>query len=62
MTNAQSTPAWVDPRDEIETVVVLANGRIAPRSFASRAEAEAWARPEDGDHVEEINHVCSCDR
>ncbi|WP_129338257.1 hypothetical protein [Cellulomonas endophytica] len=53
---------WVDPRERIEVTVLLANGRLAPRSFADRAEAEAWARPEDGDTVVEINETCACDR
>lgn len=53
---------WIDPREEIEVVVLLANGRLAGRSFATRAEAEAWARPEEGDQVMEINGVCGCDR
>ncbi|WP_315096774.1 hypothetical protein [uncultured Cellulomonas sp.] len=52
---------WVDPRTQIQTVVMLANGRLAGRSFASRAEAEAWARPEEGDQVLERNLVCDCD-
>lgn len=49
-----------DPRDEIEVVVVMADGRLAGRRFADRAEAEAWARP--GEQVEEINTICACDR
>lgn len=53
---------WTDPRKEIEVVVRMANGRLAPRSFADRAEAEAWARPEDGDQVLEQNSTCACDR
>ncbi len=51
-----------DPREHIEVGVLLANGRLAGRRFASRAEAEAWARPEDGDEVVEYNLVCECDR
>ena len=54
--------AWTDPRDEVETVVMMANGRLAPRSFADRGEAEAWARPEEGDEVLELNTTCACDR
>ena len=54
--------AWTDPREQIETVVMMADGRLAPRSFADRAEAEAWARPEDGDEVLELNATCACDR
>jgi hypothetical protein len=49
-----------DPREQIEVGVLLANGRLAGRRFASRAEAEAWARPEDGDQVVEYNLVCEC--
>ncbi|MEP7762868.1 hypothetical protein [Sanguibacter sp. 25GB23B1] len=55
------TLTWTDPREQLETVVRMANGRLAPRSFADRAEAEAWARPEEGDEVLERNLVCSCD-
>ncbi|UZN03122.1 hypothetical protein [Cellulomonas sp. S1-8] len=57
-----STAPWTDPRDEIEVVVMLANGRLAGRSFASLEEARAWARPEDGEQVLKQNMVCSCDR
>jgi hypothetical protein len=49
-----------DPREHIEAGVLLANGRLAGRRFASRAEAEAWARPEDGEQVVEWNLVCEC--
>lgn len=49
-----------DPRTMIEASVLLANGRLAGRRFASRAEAEAWARPEDGEQVVEFNLVCEC--
>lgn len=52
---------WTDPREEIEVGVLMANGRLAPRRFASRAEAEAWARPEEGDRVVEYNLICECD-
>ena len=55
------TLTWTDPREQIETVVRMANGRLAPPKFADRAEAEAWARPEEGDEVLERNLVCSCD-
>lgn len=51
-----------DPRDHIEVGVLLANGRFAGRSFASRAEAEAWARPDEGEMVVEYNLLCECDR
>ena len=56
------TIAWTDPREQIETVVMMADGRLAPRSFVDRAAAEAWARPEDGDQVLELNATCACDR
>ena len=52
---------WTDPRDDIEIGVLMANDRLAPRRFADRAEAEAWARPEEGDQVVEYNTICSCD-
>jgi hypothetical protein len=61
MTEAEVTtvdPA--DPRTMIEFSVLLANGRLAGRSFASRADAEAWACPDQGDQVVEFNHVCEC--
>lgn len=49
-----------DPRTQIEAGVLLPNGRLAGRRFASRAEAEAWARPEEGEQVVEFNLVCEC--
>lgn len=52
---------WTDPRDEVEFAVLMANGRLAPRSFADEAEATAWAQPDQGDQVVSINAVCSCD-
>ena len=51
---------WTDPREEIEVNVLMPNGRLAGRTFASRAEAEAWARPEEGEQVVELNAVCDC--
>ena len=36
-------------------------GRRAGRSVASRAEAEAGARPEEGEQVVELNVLCDCD-
>ncbi|MDF1486891.1 hypothetical protein [Tessaracoccus caeni] len=51
--------AWSDPRDDIEIGVLMANGRLAPRSFATREEAEAWAT--DGERVVEYNRICACD-
>ena len=62
MTAHPTGVTWTDPRDQIEVVVMLADGRLAGRTFASRAEAEAWARPEDGESVLELNQVCACDR
>jgi hypothetical protein len=53
--------AWSDPREKIEFSVLLANGRLAPRAFANREEAESWARPEDGEQVVSYNEVCACD-
>lgn len=59
---ATSAPlAWSDPRDDIEYSVLMANGRLAPRAFADRAAAEAWARPEEGDRVVSFNRICECD-
>ncbi len=52
---------WTDPREEIEVGVLRASGRLAPRRFANRAEAEAWARPDEGDRVVEYNLICECD-
>jgi hypothetical protein len=49
-----------DPREHIEVGVLMANGRLAGRRFASRAEAEAWARPDEGEQVVEFNLVCEC--
>jgi len=49
-----------DPREHIEVGVLLPNGRLAGRRFASRAEAEAWARPDEGEQVVEFNLVCEC--
>ncbi len=63
MATQQQTPiTWTDPRDQIEFSVLLANGRLAPRSFATRDDAEHWAKPEDGEQVVAFNHVCACDR
>lgn len=56
------TLPWTDPRDQIEYTVLMANGRLAPRAFADRAAAEAWARPEEGDEVVAFTQTCACDR
>ncbi len=49
-----------DPRTMIEFSVLLADGRLAGRRFASRDDAESWARPDEGDQVVEYNLVCEC--
>ncbi|PWD51646.1 hypothetical protein C8046_14325 [Serinibacter arcticus] len=59
-TTLAAITVWTDPREEIEYNVLRANGRLAGRRFASRAEAEAWARPEEGEQVVEMNAVCDC--
>ena len=51
----------VDVRDVVGVGVLLPNGRLAGRGFATRAEAEAWARPEEGEQVVELNLLCDCD-
>lgn len=48
-----------DPRTHVEVGVLLANGRLAGRRFASRAEAEAWA--EGDEQVVEFTPVCECE-
>lgn len=50
---------WTDPREEIEIGVLMANGRLAPRAFATREEAETWAV--EGERVVEYNRICACD-
>lgn len=59
---ATTSLAWVDPREQIEFSVRMANGRLAPRTFADESEARAWARPDLGDEVVSFNYVCACDR
>jgi hypothetical protein len=61
-TETRPTPdtGWVDPREQIEVGVLLPNGRLVGRRFFSREEAEAWARPEEGEQVVEYNLVCEC--
>lgn len=49
-----------DPRDQIEIGVLLPNGRLAALHFASRDEAEEWARPEEGEQVVEYNILSEC--
>ena len=53
--------AWADPREQIAYSVLRPDGRLAGRSFASREEAEAWARPDEGEQVVAFNLVCDCD-
>lgn len=48
-----------DPREQISYGVMMANGRLAPRNFASREEAQEWAR--DDEEVVAWNFVCECD-
>ncbi len=49
-----------DPREQIQVGVLMANGRLAPRTFANREEAQAWAQPDE--QVVEWNMICGCDR
>lgn len=48
-----------DPREQISYGVLMAGGRLAPRTFASREEAEEWAQ--DDEQVVAWNFVCDCD-
>ncbi|MCO7271608.1 hypothetical protein [Cellulosimicrobium cellulans] len=57
----QAAPVPDDVRDVVGVGVLMPNGRLAGRSFASRAEAEAWARPDEGEQVVELNLLCDCD-
>lgn len=41
--------------------VLMPNGRLAGQGLASRGEAEAWARPEEGEQVVELDVLCACD-
>ena len=58
---APAVHASDDVRDIVGVGVLMPNGRLAGRSFASRAEAEAWARPDEGEQVVELNVLCDCD-
>lgn len=58
---APSQPQWSDPREQVEFSVMLTNGRLAPRRFASREEAEAWADAGAGEQVVSYNPVCDCE-
>jgi hypothetical protein len=53
-------PVVEDPRELIEVGVLKPDGRLVGRRFASRAEAEAWVRPEEGEQVVEFNVLCEC--
>ena len=57
---ASGWPAIEDPRELIEVGVLRSDGRLVGRRFASREEAEAWARPEEGEQVVEFNVLCEC--
>lgn len=60
MTNLVAVaPDLDDPREQIEYAVMMANGRLAPRNFASQDEAEAWAQ--EGEQVVSYNLICACD-
>lgn len=48
-----------DPREQINYGVMMASGRLAPRHFASRDEAERWAQEDE--QVVAWNFVCDCD-
>ncbi|MFV0425643.1 MAG: hypothetical protein ACK5KU_01245 [Beutenbergiaceae bacterium] len=58
--NSDAPPVWSDPREEIEYSVLLTNGRLAPRRFANREEAQAWADTDAGEQVVSYNAVCEC--
>lgn len=59
MTTPATTDLEDDPREQITYGVLMANGRLAPRSFESWQEAQAWAL--DGEQVVAWNFVCECD-
>ena len=56
-----SAPITDDPREQIEIGVLLPNGRLAPRTVATHAEAEAWAHPDEGEQVVEFSALCDCE-
>lgn len=58
-TTAPDLDVFSDPREQISFGVLMEGGRLAPRTFASRADAEAWAQ--EGEQVVAWNHVCDCD-
>lgn len=49
-----------DPREQISYGVLMDRGKLAPRSFESWEEAQAWAQ--EGEQVVAWNFVCGCDR
>ena len=51
--------ATTDPREQITYGVLMAGGRLAPRSFSSWQEAEDWAQEDE--QVVAWNLVCDCD-
>jgi len=55
----QAEAATTDPREQITYGVLMAGGRLAPRSFSSRQEAEDWAQEDE--QVVAWNLVCDCD-
>ena len=55
----QAQTATSDPREQITYGVLMAGGRLAPRSFSSEQEAEEWAQ--DDEQVVSWNFVCDCD-
>lgn len=59
MSTTINNAAFTDPREQITYGVLMENGRLAPRSFDSWAQAEEWAR--GGEQVVAWNHVCDCD-
>lgn len=54
-----SAPLVDDPREHIEISVMMTNGKLAPRTFATREEAEAWAQ--EGEEVVEFSPLCDCE-
>lgn len=62
--NTNATPpvdaASEDPREQIAIGVLLPNGRLVALEFATRADAEAWAEPEEGEQVVEYNILSEC--
>lgn len=59
-TNPERSVDADDPRQQIEIGVLMQNGRLVALPFSTRAEAEAWARPEEGEQVVEYNPLTEC--